>query len=79
PLLQLLGQIYQFWSPYQQAIAYAQLEELLQSPPAVPKNPIISKSQGKPARAKNKSQKSTERDSFAFELAEKQSRQCSLY
>ncbi|CAG8802388.1 37989_t:CDS:2 [Gigaspora margarita] len=54
-----------------QAIAYAQLEELLQSPPVVPKNPVISKPQGRPAGAKNKSQKSTARDPSAFELVEK--------
>ncbi|CAG8753405.1 33377_t:CDS:1 [Gigaspora margarita] len=78
PLLQSLTQMYKFWSPHQQAIAYAQLEELLQSPSVVPKNPVISKPRGRPARAKNKSQKSTARDPFAFELVEKRLRQCDL-
>ncbi|CAG8478425.1 41326_t:CDS:2 [Gigaspora margarita] len=55
------------------------LQALLQSlgqtyqfcPPVVPKNLVISKPLGRPAGSKNKSQKSTERDPSAFELAEK--------
>ncbi|CAG8594388.1 10895_t:CDS:1, partial [Gigaspora rosea] len=41
PLLQSLTQTFQLWLPYQQAVVYSQLKELLQGPPAVPKDPIV--------------------------------------
>ncbi|CAG8786718.1 16794_t:CDS:1, partial [Gigaspora rosea] len=41
PLLQSLTQTSQLWSLHQQAVVHSQLEELLQSPPAVLKDPIV--------------------------------------
>ncbi|CAG8679806.1 8491_t:CDS:2, partial [Gigaspora rosea] len=71
PFLQSLIQLYQFWTLHQQATIYAELEELIQIPPAIIENPVINRPRGRPVGAKNQNQRSVRRDPSAFEIAEK--------
>ncbi|CAG8741587.1 23275_t:CDS:2, partial [Cetraspora pellucida] len=76
PLLQSLIQVYQFWPLHQQVAIYSQLEELVNTPPIVLEDPVISRPRGRPVGAKNKNKRSTHRDLSEFEHTEKHSRQC---